>query len=120
MTLQWVRLETSLPDHPKVLALIEGKKHKSVMVYVLGLAWCGRHELDGFIPKSALKFIHASQKDAENLCLVGLWRPTDMGYEINGWGEFQPTSTERKDAKKRAVAAAYARWHPDKDAPESC
>jgi hypothetical protein len=110
MTLQWVRLETSLPDHPKVLALIDGKKHKAVMAYVLGLAYCGRHELDGYIPKAALPFIHATTTDAAALCNVGLWTPTKTGYEINGWAEFQPTSEERAKAKSRAKAAAEARW----------
>jgi hypothetical protein len=115
MTLQWVRLETSLPDHPKVLALIDAKKHKAVMAYCLGLAYCGRHELDGYIPKSALRFIHASKSDAEALCMVGLWTPTPTGYEINGWGEFQPTSEERAKAKARAKGAAMARWEKEKN-----
>jgi hypothetical protein len=115
MTLQWVRLETSLPDHPKVLALIDGKKHKAVMAYVLGLAYCGRHELDGYIPKAALRFIHANKRDADALCDVGLWIPTATGYEINGWSDFQPTSEDRAKAKVKAKAAAYARWNKEDD-----
>jgi hypothetical protein len=111
MTLQWVRLETSLPDHPKVLELINGKKHKAVMAYVLGLAYCGRHELDGYIPKAALPFIHATRHDAAALVSVGLWQPTKNGWEINGWADFQPTSSERRDAKARAKAAAEIRWN---------
>jgi len=113
MTLQWVRLETSLPDHPKVLALIEARKHRAVLTYCLGLAYCGRHELDGYIPKSALPFIHSSKKEADELCQVGLWTPSQTGYEINGWADFQPTSEDRQKAKSRAKAAAMARWHPD-------
>lgn len=114
MTLQWIRLETSLPDHPKVLALIGAKKHKAVMAYVLGLAYCGRHELDGFIPKAALPFIHANKADADALCAVGLWHGTPGGWEINGWTDFQPSSDERARAKSRAKAAAEARWTKDK------
>lgn len=110
MTLQWVRLETSLPDHPKVLELISAKKHKSVMVYVLGLAYCGRHELDGYVPKAALPFIHGTKSDADALCFVGLWTPTPNGYEINGWSDFQPTNEERNRAKQKAKAAAEIRW----------
>lgn len=110
MTLQWVRLETSLPDHPKVLALVDAKKYRAVMVYVLGLSYCGRHELDGFVPRSALPFIHATKPDADALCSVGLWRVTDGGYEINGWAEFQPTSEDRTRAKAKAKYAAAVRW----------
>lgn len=113
MTLQWVRLETSLPDHPKVLILIEGGKYRAVMAYTLGLAYCGRHELDGYIPKSALPFIHATKREADALCSVGLWTPNPTGYEINGWADFQPTSAEREKAKKRAQAAALVRWQRD-------
>jgi hypothetical protein len=115
MTLQWVRLETSLPDHPKVLELINAKKHRAVMAYCLGLAYCGRHELDGYIPKAALPFIHATRHDAEALCMVGLWVPNPTGYEINGWSEFQPTSEERAKAKSKAKAAAMARWEKVKN-----
>lgn len=110
MTLQWVRLETSLPDHPKVLELIGAKKHKAVMAYCLGLAYCGRHELDGYIPKSALPFIHATKNEADALCMVGLWQPNPTGWDINGWAEYQPSSEERQKAKTRAKAAAEARW----------
>jgi hypothetical protein len=115
MTLQWVRLETSLPDHPKVLVLIGAGKHRAVLAYVLGLAYCGRHELDGYIPKSALPFIHATKREATALCEVGLWTPNQTGYEINGWAEFQPTSADREKAKKRAQAAALYRWHGEAD-----
>ena len=108
--MQWVRLETGLPDHPKVLALIQAKRHKAVMVYVLGLAYCGRHELDGYVPASALPFIHGTKADAAALVEVGMWHIAEAGWEINGWADFQPTSTERSAAKQKAQKAAQARW----------
>jgi hypothetical protein len=60
----WVRLDTGLPDHPKILALIAAKKQRAALVYVFGLAYSGRHETDGFVPKMALPFLHASTADA--------------------------------------------------------
>jgi hypothetical protein len=110
MALPWVRLDTGLPDHPKVLALIEDKKHRAVLAYTLGLAYCGRHELDGFIPAGALPFIHATKADAAALVGVGLWHNSGGGYEINDWAEYQPTSEEHAQRKARAKAAADKRW----------
>ena len=64
MAMPWVRLDTGLPDHPKILALIQGKKQRAALVYVFSLAYSGRHETDGFVPKMALPFLHATTADA--------------------------------------------------------
>lgn len=114
MALPWVRLDTGLPDHPKMLALINAKKHKSALVYTLGLSYCGRHELDGFIPEAALPFIHGTKSDAQALCEVGFWHARKGGYEINDWASYQPTSEEHTRRKERARLAAEKRWHPEK------
>ena len=108
---QWVRLETSLPDHPKVLALIGAKKHKAVMAYCMGLAYCGRHELDGFIPKAALPFIHATKTEANALVEVGLWHAGPDGWDINDWADYQPSTAENAAKKAKAQQAANVRWH---------
>lgn len=110
MALPWVRLDTGLPDHPKMLALMHGKKHRAALAYVLGLAYCGRHELDGYIPTPALPYIHATKSDAQALCEVGLWHARQGGYEINDWAEYQPSSEETARKKERARAAALKRW----------
>ena len=111
MTMPWVRLDTGLPDHPKMLALINGKKHKAALAYVLSLSYCGRHELDGYIPASALPFIHATKGDALALCEIGLWHAREGGYEINDWADYQPSSEETARKKERAKLAANKRWH---------
>ena len=113
MALSWVRLDTGLPDHPKMLSLLAGKKQKAALVYVYSLAYSGRHELDGFIPHQALPFIHASKNDAMALCEVGLWHARQGGYEINSWDEHQPSNEESTRRKERARLAAMKRWHPD-------
>lgn len=110
MSLPWVRLDCGFPTNPKVLMLIEDKQHRALMAYVCGLAYCGSHGTDGFIPMSALTFIHATKKDAETLSDVALWRPCPGGWEVNGWLEFQPSNAENADRKKRAQDAAAARW----------
>jgi hypothetical protein len=102
MALPWVRLDTGLPDHPKILALIDMKKRNAALVYVMGLAYAGRHETDGFIPKSALPFLHANKADAHALCDVYLWHHADGGWQINDWAEYQPTS-DSSNARRAAL-----------------
>jgi hypothetical protein len=92
MALPWVRLDTGLPDHPKILALIDAKKPRAALAYVFGLAYCGRHETDGFIPRAALPFLHATTSDAHALVEARLWQHAEGGYEVNDWAEYQPTS----------------------------
>lgn len=107
MALPWVRLDTGLPDHPKILALIDMKKQRAALVYTFGLAYAGRHETDGFIPRGALPFIHATTSDANALCDVRLWHHVEGGWEINDWDEYQPTS--ETSSKRRASLRQSAR-----------
>lgn len=105
MAMPWVRLDTGLPDHPKILALIEAKKQRAALTYVFGLAYSGRHETDGFIPRMALPFLHATTSDAQALVELRLWHHTEGGYQINDWDEYQPTSEAsrmRQESLKRA------------------
>lgn len=106
MALSWVRLDTGLPDHPKILALLEAGKHRAVLGYVFSLAWSGRHETDGFVPNLALKFIHMTPKDAVLLVEMRLWHHVEGGFQINSWDEHQPVSSSsqaRVSSLKRAA-----------------
>lgn len=111
MSLPWVRLDTTIADHPKMLALIEGKKHKAALAYILGITYSGRHELDGYIPRTALPFLHASKADADALVSVGMWHATNGGWQINGWADFQISSEDSRKRKEKAQKAALKRWH---------
>lgn len=54
MGLPWIRLDTSFPTNPKVLELVESKRHKAAFGYVCGLTYAGLHGTDGFIPAGVL------------------------------------------------------------------
>lgn len=110
MALPWVRMDTGFAQNPKVLHLIEDKKWQSIVVYVASLGYSGQHGTDGFIPESALPFLHAIKKNATELVSVGLWRPCRGGFDINGWTEFQPSNAENEARKAKAKAAAEIRW----------
>lgn len=115
--LPWVRLDTDMPDNPKVLELVSRRGgHASAFVYCCSLAYAGRHGTDGYIPKAALARLHGKQADASNLCAVGLWTEhEDGGWSIHGWDEYQQASTTTDEirAKQKTGAAKgnCRRWH---------
>lgn len=110
MALPWVRLDTGFAQNPKVLHLVEDKKYQAIVLYVAGLGYSGQQGTDGFVPSSALVFLHGTKRNANDLVSIGLWIPCKGGYDINGWAEFQPTSDEARARKSRAKAGAEARW----------
>ncbi|WP_029135312.1 hypothetical protein [Nakamurella lactea] len=113
MALPWVRLDTQISSNPKVLMLLADSHQQAVCVYLFSLGYSGAHGTDGFIPKLALPMIHGSMADAKRLVGVGLWSSAGGGWDINGWTEFQPTSDENAERKRKAKLAAHKRWHPD-------
>lgn len=111
MPLPWVRLDTAFPYNPKLLAMVAEKDgHRAGLVYICSLAYSGAHGTDGFIPAEALPFIHGRAADATRLVRNGFWRTQPGGWLINGWTEFQESSSETQERRKRAQAAAQARW----------
>ena len=111
MGLPWVRLDTQFASNPKILYLIEDEKWRAAFVWVAGLAYAGAHATDGFIPKAALLTFYATPQDVKDLIEVGLWAESKGGYEIRSWAEFQISSEEMANRKRRAQEAALKRWH---------
>lgn len=119
MPLPWVRLDTGFPSNPKVLSMLGRKDgHRAAFAYVCGLAYSGAHGLDGFLTKESLPFIHCRAADAALLCQFDLWKRASGGWVINDWDEFQQSNEETQRRRKRAQAAAQARWNGGTDARE--
>lgn len=115
--LTWVRLECSFPRNPKVLALVEAKGWRAIAVYIAGLSYSGEHGLDGFIPRTALVYLHGTQRDAHQLEEVGLWHWAEGGWDINDWHDYQPSSEQvakRREAAKRNAETRWKRARADK------
>ena len=112
MPLPWVRLDTAMPDHPKIIDLVDGHREgrAAAFVWVCSLAYAGKHGTDGFIPKGALQRINGRQSDAKLLVTVGLWKDEGVGWTINGWAEFQESNEETQKRADKARKAAFARW----------
>ena len=112
MPLPWVRLDTTFASNPKLLAMLQEREgHRAGFVYVCGLGYSGAHGTDGFLTAECLPFIHARKADADRLVRHGFWVVQPGGWLINGWAEFQESSAEAQARRKKAQAAAYARWH---------
>ena len=119
MSLPWVRLDTTIGDNPKILALMEDRKYRAAWAYVLGIAYSGRHELNGFVPSVCLRnALYATTADAASLVDVGLWHETEGGWDINGWDEFQISGEEaqrrRQNAQTKSRKGNCVKYHgPD-------
>ena len=113
MGLPWVRLDTAFPRNHKVLGLLDDKDgYRTAFVYTCALAYSGEQGTAGFIPRSALPFIHARQVDVNRLVAARLFicEPRGGGWNVNDWADFQPTTEENERRSQRAKDAAAVRW----------
>lgn len=111
MPLPWVRLDTSMPDNPKVLRLLADREgHRAAFVWVCSLAYAGKHGTDGLIEDFALTRINGRPVDARRLVDHGLWDLVPGGWQIHGWDEMQESTAETQARSQRAREAAQKRW----------
>lgn len=119
MTLQWVRLDANIGTHDKILRLVARREGwRAYGVYTFSLGYAGSHGTDGFVPETALPFIHGTQKHAELLVEHDLWEPIPGGWSIHNFAHRQELSlvTATREAARRlsAAKANCVRWHgPD-------
>jgi len=113
-SLSWVRLDTALPDHPKMMELYESGDYRAALLYVWGLTYAGKQSTDGYVPKRIVTTrLEGRIRDASRLVSVGLWHESSGGYLINGWDEYQVSDDAARKRKDRAQKAAAARWASD-------
>lgn len=117
MSLPWVRLDTAMPSNPKIIALVDGHKdgRASAFIYVCSIAYSGLHGTDGHIPKGALLRIGGRSADADRLVEVGLWHKDGTGWVIHGWAEYQQSTDETQERRRKIQEASKkancVRWH---------
>jgi hypothetical protein len=117
MSLPWVRLDTTMPDHPKIIQLVDDYKdgRGTAFIYICSMAYAGRHGTDGFIPKGALARIGGRPVDADRLVQVGLWHKEGTGWVIHGWAEYQQTNEETQERRRKIEELSRkgncVRWH---------
>lgn len=116
MGLPWVRLDTTIASHDKILDLVGRRNgHRTAFVYVCSLAYAGGNGTDGHVPFAALPFIHGTRTDALTLVDVGLWAPNPHGWTVRNYGERQQLSAVsdaiRAAQRRGALKANCIRWH---------
>lgn len=108
--LPWIRLQTTMFEHPKVLNLKEDKQWRAIVSHLEAMAYTGRHALAGYVPKAAIRLLHITMADVNRLVSEGLWDPEPGGWQINGWSEYQLADEEALARSEKAKKAAAARW----------
>ena len=111
MGLPWIRLDTNMPDHPKVLGLLTEKDGRALaFVWICCMAYAGKHETAGFVPREAISRVNAKPADMAALVRHGLLTEIPGGWEIHGWDDYQLSSDEHRERRERAKYAAAVRW----------
>ena len=92
MGLPWVRLDSNIATHDKILHLVSDPsalRWQAAFSYVCSLGWSGGQGTDGRIPSAALGFVHGNAKTARLLVKYRLWKEATAGYEIVNFGDRQ-------------------------------
>ena len=114
MGLPWIRLDTSMPDNPKIIDLCDlhgDAGSAAAFVWVCSLAYSGKHGLDGFISRAVLSRLNGKPKHAKLLVDAGLWKDEGIGWSINDYDEYQESNEESQARADKARRAAMIRWH---------
>jgi hypothetical protein len=121
VSLPWVRLDSNIASHDKILALLSDpspKKWQAAASYMFALGWSGDHGTDGRIPQAALPFIHGTTQTARLLVKYGLWEEKTAAWEVKNFAARQQLSvvTAAKQEVRRIASekANCTRWHGPK------
>jgi hypothetical protein len=118
MGLPWVRLDTDIFDHPKLLALEEAGHYRAIVLHLKAMVYTGKHELAGFLPEVCIPMLTAANPmlsenaptEIQTLLDACLWTAQPGGYSMHGWEDRQFVSNEAKARSAKARVAAQARW----------
>lgn len=118
MSLPWVRIDSNIAGHDKVLQLLADpspKRWQAAFSYVCAIGWAGDHGTDGAIPPVALGFIHGTPATARLLVVHRLFKETGNGWEIVNFGERQElaaiTAGKQEARRYASEKANCTRWH---------
>jgi hypothetical protein len=118
VSLPWVRVDTGIASHDKILALLSDsspKRWQAAFSYVAALGWCGNHATDGHIPCTALPFIHGTKATADLLVKYDLWQPAVKGWHIPNYLVRQQSASTGEELKAAQQAGSKKgnciRWH---------
>jgi hypothetical protein len=107
MALPWVRLDSNIAGHDKILHLLSDpspKRWQAAASYMFALGWSGAAGTDGKIYTATLPFVHGTPLTARLLVKYGLWEEATAGFLIHNYDVRQELSivAEGKRAAQRA------------------
>jgi hypothetical protein len=106
----WVRIDDELFTHPKFNHAWESEP-ASVGLWLFGASHSSHHLLDGLVPKRFVRQWFTStgrqRRTTHALEDSNLWVPTDRGWEMHDWAQYNPTRQEV--LAKRAADSARKR-----------
>jgi hypothetical protein len=118
MALPWVRLDSNIASHDKILALVadpSSVRWQAFSSYVCSLGWSGGQGTDGYIPTYALQSVHGNAKTARLLVKYGLWDEAIGGFQIRNYAtrqELAAVSAGKRAAQQVGAAKGNCiRWH---------
>lgn len=118
MGLPWVRIDSHIASHDKILNLLSDpspKRWQASFAYVCSIGWSGDQGTDGFIPKVALPFVHATDNIARLLVKYRLWDEALTGWQIHNYADRQElavVSAAKQESKRMAAEKGNcSRWH---------
>lgn len=119
MSLPWVRLDSNIYSHDKVLWLIQQKDGwRAYAVYTFSMGYAGGHGTDGYIPRHVLPFIQGTERVAALLVTARLWEYAEDGWRIRNWDQRQElnviTEAKRQASRLGGRKRSCQRYHgPD-------
>lgn len=98
----WVRLDDTMPQHPKLMAA----GVQAFALDVAGLCYSNKHGTDGFIADyvlpAVLPTLSSPRKWADRLVEVGRWHKVEGGYRIHDVEDYQPSAAEQEEDRAAA------------------
>lgn len=104
----WVRLDDKFPNHPKVINLSDA----AFRLHVSAICYAGEYLTDGHISGRIVRNLSPISNLAravEQLVAARLWEPTEDGYQIHDFLEYNP-SAEKKKTRDADNARRQAEW----------
>lgn len=116
MPLPWVRLDSNIATHDKILALLSQRDGaKAFVLYVCAMGYAGAHGTDGHISTYALAVNHGTPRLAQMLIDHQLWEYNgDGSYVIHNWLDRQEGALTTGAKSKAGKKANCIRWHGPK------
>lgn len=117
MGLEWVRMDTNIGTHDKVIDLLSRTNgSKAFVLYMSAMGWSGGQQTDGLIPAGALGINHGTRKLADLLVDVRLWVHAENGaYRFPTWERRQEPAFAREykrtSQRMSALKTNCIRWH---------